>query len=121
MENRKCPNCGGGLELSRSKNMLECPFCGSKFEVEAEEKEKIAKERNSLNEEIFCIERDFSDVMQKKQTGKCINTITYCMNELGSSEKTEEYILKSLINNVSSTTAVWQLLSQILFYRIWDC
>lgn len=101
MENRKCPNCGGGLELSRSKNMLECPFCGSKFEVEAEEKEKIAKERNSLNEEIFCIERDFSDVMQKKQTGKCINTITYCMNELGSSEKTEEYILKSLINSDS--------------------
>ena len=98
MESRKCPNCGGGLELSRSKNMLECPFCGSKFEVAAEDKEKIARKRNSLDEEIFRIERDFSGVMQKKQTGKCINTIIYCMNELGSSEKVEEHILKSLIN-----------------------
>ncbi len=98
MESRKCPNCGGGLELSRTRDMLECPFCGSKFEVKGEEKEKIAKKRNSLDEEIFRIERDFSDAMQKKQTGKCINTIIYCMNELGTSEKVADHILKSLIN-----------------------
>ena len=98
MESRKCPNCGGGMELSRSKNMLECPYCGSKFEIEAKDKEKIAKKRNSLDEEIFCIERDFSGEMQKKQTGKCINTIIYCMNELGTSEKVEEHILKGLIS-----------------------
>lgn len=104
MVSRKCPNCGGGLELSRSKTILECPFCGSKFEVEAEDKEKIAKKRNSLDEEIFCIERDLADARQKKQIGRCIDTIIYCMNELGTAEKIREHILKSLINgdNIAS-------------------
>ncbi len=115
MESRKCPNCGGGLELSRAKNMLECPFCGSKFEVEAEDEEKIAKKRNSLDEEIFRIERDLSGAMQKKQIGKCINTIIYCMNELGTTEKIEEHILKSLINGdgIASETKNTSLINAV--------
>ncbi|MBR5090480.1 MAG: hypothetical protein IK093_13710 [Ruminiclostridium sp.] len=98
METRKCPNCGGGLELSRSKTMLECPFCGSKFEVEAETREKIAQKSNSFDEEIFRIERDFTGSRQKKQTGRCIETIIYCMNELRTPEKIEDFIRKSLVN-----------------------
>ena len=97
MESRKCPNCGGGLELTRSKNMLECPFCGSRFEADAELREKIAKERNNLDENIFRIERDFTDARRKKQVGRCIETLIYCMNELETPEKIEDHIRKSLI------------------------
>ena len=97
METRKCPNCGGGLELTRAMNMLECPFCGSKFEVDVEDREKIAKERSSLDENIFRIERDFTDARRKKQVGKCIETLIYCMNELGTPERIEDHIRKSLM------------------------
>ena len=97
MESRKCPNCGGGLELSRSQKMLECPFCGSKFEADAQLSEKIAKECNSLDENIFRIERDFTDARRKKQVGRCIETLIYCMNELETPEKIESHIRKSLI------------------------
>ncbi|MBR1832195.1 MAG: hypothetical protein IJ784_07160 [Ruminiclostridium sp.] len=97
METRKCPNCGGGLELTRALNMLECPFCGSKFEVDAEDREKIAKERSSLDENIFRVERDFTDARRKKQVGKCIETLIYCMNELGTPERIEDHIRKSLM------------------------
>ena len=97
METRKCPNCGGGLELARSRNMLECPFCGSKFEADAEEMEKIAKERSSFDENIFRVERDFTDARRKKQVGKCIETLIYCMNELKTPERTEDHIRKSLM------------------------
>lgn len=77
--------------------MLECPFCGSKFEADAELSEKIAKERNSLDENIFRIERDFTEARSKKQVGKCIETLIYCMNELETPEKIESHIIKSLI------------------------
>ena len=77
--------------------MLECPFCGSKFEVEREVREKIAKERNSFDENIFRIERDFTGARSKKQTGKCIETLIYCMNELETPEKIEDHIRKSLM------------------------
>lgn len=99
MESRKCPNCGGGLELTRSKNMLECPFCGSKFEADAELKEKITKELKNFDENIFRIERDFTEARQKKQVGKCIETLIYCMNELETPEKIENHIRKSLMTS----------------------
>jgi DNA-directed RNA polymerase subunit M/transcription elongation factor TFIIS len=97
MESRKCPNCGASLELTRSKTMLECPYCGSKFEVEAELREKIEEKSNSLDEEIFVIERDLSGSFDKEHAGKCLMTLLYCMNELGTAEKVSAYIRKSMI------------------------
>ena len=104
MENRKCPNCNAQLELSRSKTTLECPYCGSKFDIEAEAKDKILKKSNDFDENMFIVERDFSTSRQKKQTGRCIDTIIYCINELGTSEKVENYIRKGLISG-SETAA----------------
>ena len=58
MENRKCPNCNAQLELSKSKTTYECPYCGSKFDIEAEAKERFLKKSNDFDENIFIIERD---------------------------------------------------------------
>ena len=52
MESRKCPNCNAQLELSRSKTTLECPYCGSKFDIDAEVKEKITKAENDLTKKL---------------------------------------------------------------------
>ena len=104
MENRKCPNCNAQLELSKSKTTYECPYCGSKFDIEAEAKERFLKKSNDFDENIFIIERDFSTSRQKKQTGRCIDTIIYCINELGTSEKVENYMRKGLISG-SDTAA----------------
>ena len=104
MVSRICPNCGGKLVLSRSKTMLECLFCGTEFEIGSEEdREELAKKAGSFPEEFFCIERDFASSKKKKQTGKCIDTLLYCMNELGSAGKVEDHIRKSLLT--SSDTA----------------
>ncbi len=98
METRKCLNCGAMLELSKSKTSLECPYCGSKFDIETETKEKIAQNANDFNEEMFRVERDFTADRAKKQTGRCIDNLLYCMNELGTSEKIENHIRKNLTN-----------------------
>ncbi|MCR5805425.1 MAG: transposase [Oscillospiraceae bacterium] len=103
MKGRKCPNCGAELVLSRSKAMYECPFCGSGFDAEKDEKENISRSMNSFDEEIFRVERDFAEARRKKQTGKCIDTIIYCMNELRTPEKIESMIRSSLLT--SSDTA----------------
>ena len=104
MESRKCPNCGGELELSRSKTMLECPYCGSKFDIDTDDRKKISKGTRDFDEEYFHLERDFTEARKKKQTGKCIETVIYCMNELGTPERVENHIRKGLISG-SDTAA----------------
>lgn len=98
METKKCPNCGAMLELSKFQTSLECPYCGSKYDIEVEAREKIAQKANDFNEELFRVERDFTEDRNKKQTGRCIDTLLYCMNELRSPDKIESHIRKSLIN-----------------------
>ena len=34
MNTRKCPSCGGEMELSVSNKCLVCPFCDAHIEVE---------------------------------------------------------------------------------------
>ena len=33
LTNYQCPSCAGGLEFSAETGKLECPYCGSGFEV----------------------------------------------------------------------------------------
>ena len=99
METKKCLNCGAVLELSKYKTSLECPYCGSKYDIETDVREKIEQKANDFNEDIFRVERDFTEDRSKKQTGRCIDTLFYCMNELGTPEKIENHIRKSLLNN----------------------
>ena len=47
---KKCPACGGTVEFDPSSGGLYCPYCGSKYEIEAtkdENEQTAAKEKNS--------------------------------------------------------------------------
>ena len=39
----RCKECGGIIEVDRSKNVLFCPYCGSKSIIPESDQVKIAK------------------------------------------------------------------------------
>ena len=93
----KCPNCGGTLELSKSRLMMQCPYCETQFVLDAAERETV-KGLNRLSE-IFNVEKDLEPVKRKGGTiAKCLDSLNYCMSEIGSAEKIESYIRRSLLN-----------------------
>ncbi len=95
--NNRCPNCGGILELSKSRTMMVCPYCETKFDLDESEREKILNQ--GLFNEIFSVEVDFAPWIEKGGTiASCIESLKHCMNEIGSAEKVESYIRRSLLN-----------------------
>lgn len=88
MENRKCPNCSGTMELQKRKNRWVCPYCDSAFEAE----ESLKKEKGMFHEELFYVDLDVDKLMAKDCTAESMKTWKYCMDEMETAEEAEAYL-----------------------------
>ena len=57
VEMYKCPNCQGKLEKTDDANVLRCMFCGTEFETEDSEPEKVEVKPKTTFETRFQIPR----------------------------------------------------------------
>ena len=96
MEIRKCVQCGGNLERLRIQRAWRCPYCGVRYEDEAQEPKSPPAEYYGLNEEIFSVEKDLSKIMKKDGGAGCIRSIVKCMSTFETAGQVEEYLLKKL-------------------------
>ncbi|MCR4716279.1 MAG: hypothetical protein K5656_03770 [Lachnospiraceae bacterium] len=94
----KCINCGAECELTKSLLKWRCPFCDSLYDAEGEDAEKIREKYQEFDPEMFVVERDFSEFMDKKVTATNIKSLKRCLNELGSVEEILSYIRRTHSN-----------------------
>ena len=96
MEMKKCIQCGGTLERIRMKKAWLCPFCGARYEDEAQEKTAAPEGYFGLNEEVFLVEKDLSKVMKDNGGAGCVRSIVYCMDTFENTAQVEEYMVKKV-------------------------
>ena len=89
MNEQKCPNCSAMMQLSKSKTKWVCPYCQAEIE-------NGKKEASELPEEMFSIEKDLSENSYTGDIKESLSSFKYCFREIGTAEKVEEYIRKSM-------------------------
>ena len=94
MENRKCPSCGGEMELSISQKCLVCPFCDPHTDV------AIRDDGNGalLDTKMFDILWDIKALKKHENVVTCLNSFTYCLNSLKTADSVAKYIRTALIS-----------------------
>ncbi|MCR5706840.1 MAG: transposase [Ruminococcus sp.] len=94
MKNRKCPSCGGEMELSFSDKCLVCPFCGTHIDAE------ITDDGNGalLDTKMFDILWDIKALKQYENVMTCLDSFCYCVNSLKNADSVAKYIRTALIN-----------------------
>lgn len=94
MKNRKCPSCGGEMELSFSDKCLVCPFCGTHIDAE------ITDDGNGslLDTKMFDILWDIKALKQYENVVTCLDSFCYCLNSLKNADSVAKYIRTALIN-----------------------
>ena len=96
MEARKCEQCGGALKYQRVQRVWVCPFCDCRYEETPEEKAARVPRKEELNDAVFLVEKDLSNIMKKSGGGGCIKTIIRCMNTFATAKEVEDYMLTKL-------------------------
>ena len=112
MEIRKCSQCGGSLKRQRVQRIWICPYCGAKYETEAQENAQAEAQGKTqenaqgktaapaaiygLNEEVFSVEADLSKVMKDSGGAGVIRSIVHCMDTFENAGQTETYMLKKI-------------------------
>lgn len=94
MENRKCPSCGGEMELSLSDKCLVCPFCDTHIDVEIKDDGNGAL----LDTKMFDILWDIEALKQYENVVTCLDSFCYCLNSLKTADSVAKYIRSVLIN-----------------------
>ena len=95
MENRKCPSCGGEMELSVSDKCLVCPFCDTHIDVEIKDDGNGAL----LDTKMFDILWDIKALKQYENVVTCLDSFCYCLNSLKTADSVAKYIRSTLINS----------------------
>ena len=93
MENRKCPSCGGEMELSVSNKCLVCPFCDTHIDVEIEDDGN----GTLLDTKMFDILWDIRALKQFENVVTCLDSFCYCLNSLKTTDSVTKYIRTALI------------------------
>lgn len=93
MNTRKCPSCGGEMELSIAKKCLICPFCDTHIDVD------IQDDGNSgmLDEKMFDFLWDLDILKQYDSVVTVLDSMRYCLNSLQSAESVSKYIRTTLL------------------------
>lgn len=89
MSVKKCPNCGG--ELQKKNNKLICPYCNSSYD---QEESKKKKNDELFDSDMFYVDIDKEQIMKKKNTADSVKMWKYCLDEMDSAEKIEDYLKK---------------------------
>ena len=66
----KCKDCGGIVEVDPSKNVLFCPYCGSKAMIPESDKVKIARIKAEE-----CIEREKERQKTNRNSDKWLHIV----------------------------------------------
>ena len=95
MENRKCPSCGGEMELSVPQKCLVCPFCDTHIDVEIEDDGNGALMETNMFEFLWNIDslKQFENVVTS------LDSFRYCLNSLKTVDSVTKYIRTTLIND----------------------
>ena len=95
MENRKCPSCGGEMELSVSSKCMVCPFCDTHIDVEIKDDGNGAL----LDTRMFDILWDIKALKKHENVVTCLDSFRYCLNSLKTADSVAKYIRTALIND----------------------
>ena len=95
MENRKCPSCGGEMELSVSRKCMVCPFCDTHIDVEIRDDGNGAL----LDTKMFDILWDIKALKKHENVVTCLDSFRYCLNSLKTADSVAKYIRTALIND----------------------
>lgn len=95
MNTRKCPSCGGEMELSVSNQCLICPFCDTHIDVE------IKDDGNTglLDEKMFDFLWQLDSLKKYENVVASIDSMRYCLNHLKSTDSVAEFIRTALITD----------------------
>ena len=95
MANRKCPSCGGEMELSISNKCLICPFCDTHIDVDIQDDGNTAM----LDEKMFDFLWKLDSLKQYDNVVAVLDSMRYCLNNLKTAESVVKFIRTALIND----------------------
>ena len=95
MNTRKCPSCGGEMELSISNKCLICPFCDTHIDVD------IKDDGNTglLDEKMFDFLWQLDSLKKYEKVVESIDSMRYCLNNLKIADSITDYIRTALITD----------------------
>ena len=95
MNTRKCPSCGGEMELSISNKCLICPFCDTHIDVD------IRDEGNTgmLDDRMFDFLWNLDHLKQYDNVTAVLDSMRDCLNSLKSAENVSKFIRTTLITD----------------------
>lgn len=95
MNTRKCPSCGGEMNLSISNKCLICPFCDTHIDVEIQD----GGNTGMLDENMFDFLWDLDNLKQYENVIAVLDSMRYCLNSLKTAESVSKYIRTALLTD----------------------
>ena len=95
MNTRKCPSCGGEMNLSISNKCLICPFCDTHIDVEIQDDGNTGM----LDEKMFDFLWNLDDLKQYENVIAVLDSMRYCLNNLKTAERVSQYIRTALLTD----------------------
>ena len=95
MDTRKCPSCGGEMELSLSNKCLICPFCDTHIDVDMQDDGNTGM----LDERMFDFLWNLDSLKQYDNVVAVLDSMRYCLNSLKTTESVSKYIRTTLLTD----------------------
>ena len=95
MNTRKCPSCGGEMELSISNKCLICPFCDTHIDVDMQDDGNTGM----LDERMFDFLWNLDSLKQYDNVIAVLDSMRYCLNSLKTRESVSKYIRTALLTD----------------------
>ena len=95
MNTRKCPSCGGEMELSILNKCLVCPFCDTHIDVDIQDDGSTGM----LNEKMFDFLWKLDSLKQYDNVIAVLDSMRYCLNSLKTAENVSQYIRTTLLTD----------------------
>ena len=95
MDTRKCPSCGGEMELSLSNKCLICPFCDTHIDVDMQDDGNTGM----LDERMFDFLWNLDSLKQYDNVIAVLDSMRYCLNSLKTTESVSKYIRTALLTD----------------------
>ncbi len=95
MNTRKCPSCGGEMELSIMNKCLICPFCDTHIDVDIQDDGSTGM----LNEKMFDFLWNPDSLKQYDNVTAVLDSMRYCLNSLKTAESVSQYIRTTLLTD----------------------
>ena len=95
MNTRKCPSCGGEMELSIMNKCLVCPFCDTHIDADIQDDGNTGM----LNEKMFDFLWKLDSLKQYDNVIAVLDSMRYCLNSLKTAESVSKYIRTTLLTD----------------------